>query len=110
MGTQLDLESKDCFFGEVERYVTILLVLILPMLFAGLLDTTNIQAGHLETSGVSKALTVLPWMMYAAAVEYGVLALTQRVIIVVITKMFFLLVIKVRAIKQPDATVVGGFQ
>ena len=47
-------------------------------------------------------------MMYAAAVESGVLALTQRVIIVVITKMFFLLVIKVRAIKQPDASVVRG--
>ena len=41
-------------------------------------------------------------MMYAAAVEFGVLALTQQVIIVVITKMFFLLVIKVRAIKLPD--------
>ena len=56
--------------------MAILLVLILPMLFAGLLDTTNIQAGHMETSGVSKALTVLPWMMYAAVVESGVLALT----------------------------------
>ena len=56
--------------------MAIILVTTLPMLYVGLLDTTNIQAGHMETSGVSKALTVLPWMMYAAAVESGVLALT----------------------------------
>ena len=63
METKLDLESKDCYSGMVELSVTILLAITLPMLFVGPLDTANIQAGPMETSGLFKTLTLLRWMM-----------------------------------------------
>ena len=83
-------ESKDCFFGMVERSVTIPLMTTPLMLSVGFWDTTVTLAGDPDKYTASKIITTLKWMMSAAAVEHGVLALTERIIIVDILRTYIL--------------------
>ena len=56
--------------------MTIILVTTLLMLFVGFWDTTVTQAGDPDKCIASKIITAFIWIMFAAAVEHGVLALT----------------------------------
>ena len=68
------------------------------LLYVVNLATVTFPSGLVDSNGVSKAITALILLMFGAMVIYGVRALTRRVIIAAIMRMFFSFVGKVSSL------------
>ena len=70
--------------------MTTVLILTRLMLFVGFLDTSVSTAGQAERNGKYKVFSTFIWTMLTVLKEIGAPALTVRVTIVDILRMFFL--------------------
>ena len=70
--------------------MTTVLILTLLMLFVGFLDTSITTDGQADRNGKYKVASTFIWTMLNVLVEIGAPAVTERVTIVNILRMFFL--------------------